>query len=362
MAIDRIKRQKGPVYRSRVVLQSGRRVSKCFARKIDAVQWEAKVRTAPQSVATNDSLLFGVVVDRFLANHAAVLSFGTHQRYETVLRLYILPHFGQWRVARITSLDVDGFRAKIAQMNCSDSTKAFVFGTLKTLFKKALHWNLITVDPAIASKPLKRSPNRTEYWREHEITAFLWAMKGSPRLPLYLVALNTGMRVGEILGLKWDCVDLESRLIEVRRKYCQKTHVVTERMKTDSSARVIGINDALHTLLSGLKATATSDFVIDAKAADIRCPTHMARILRKDCERAECRVITFHDLRHTYATQYLLHGGPLRALSAFMGHKTTSMSERYSHFGNDHAYQASKVVNFEVPVVGAVVPFRTKQS
>jgi len=93
------------------------------------------------------------------------------------------------------------------------------------------------------------------------------------------------------------------------------------------------------------------------KPTDIGCKdiSHISRNFQRNCINAGVRVIRFHDLRHTFATQFVANGGSMHALSGVLGHTFEAMTARYAHFGLEHAKAAAQVVSFEIPVSLAVL-------
>lgn len=359
MAIDKIVNKHKVVYRTRILLPNGQRKSRCFTRKVDAEMWEAKIKLegSDSSQFKRHKTRFNDLTTLFLNNHAKVgLAFASYKRYESTIRMYILPKFdGRW-IEEISKLDAVEFRAQVENLKLSGSMRNFIFAAFKTMMRKAQEWDLLEKNPTDGIKPPKKGMSRTEYWTESEVKQFLAAMHNSPHLSVYLIALNTGMRISEIFGLKWDCVDLENKFINVRRMFCQKSNLVKETTKTHRS-RHIGINATLHNLFLKLKANSKSEFVFEMSGFGFKKASHASRILRDDCRKAGVREIKFHDLRHTFATQFVMNEGSIHALSGMLGHTTTAMTARYAHYGPEHARRAAQVVSFDVPEIASVVRF-----
>lgn len=363
MAIDKIPAKCGPLYRSRVLLSNGKRKSKCFRRKADAELWEAKIKStrSEEQLIERQRIRFYELAELFIENHAKTgLAVSSCQRYEEALKLHIIPEFDKCWIDEITKLQVAKFKAKLEEKNLAQSSKNFLFTAFKTVMRKAQEWDLLDKNPAEGIKPPRKGMSRTEYWTASEVNQFLDANRDSRFLSLYLIALNTGMRVGEILGLKWDCVDLESGFITVRRIFCQKSNQVKETTKT-KRARQIGINSTLHSLLLKMKLNGTSEFVFDLQIFGAKKASHVSRILKEDCLRAGVKVIKFHDLRHTFATQFVMNNGSIHSLSGMLGHTGITMTSRYAHYGPEHAKKAAQVVSFDVPETASVLHFDLKR-
>lgn len=358
MAIDKIHNKKSISYRARVVLQNGRRKSRCFDRKVDAEMWEAKVRADGRSYGADRRrrMQFLELSLLFIEKHAKpMMTLSSYQKYEAALRKYITPEFSRLWIDEITKMQVIEFRAVIDRQELSQNTKYFVFTAFKTVLRKALEWDLIDRNPADGVKAPRKGMPRIEYWKASEVRQFLDSSRSSPHLPLFLIALNTGMRIGEILGLKWDRVDLENGMLTLSRIYCQKSNTIRETTKTHRT-RQIGINPVLHSVLMGLRRQSNSEFVVEGKVYRTTA-YHFSTILGRACEQANVKRLRFHDLRHTFATQFVMNGGSMHGLAGILGHTSTTMTAKYAHFGEEHAKKAAQVVSFGMPEVGNVIPF-----
>lgn len=361
MAIDTLKNKNSVSYRVRVLLPNGKRSTRCFSRMVDAKQWEAQVRTKPHTFAQRKRMKFRDLAQMFLENHAKPnYEFSTFQKYSGGIQKYLIPYFENFWIEEITRFQVAEFKAHVLKLDRSDATKNFVFGSLKTVLQKAMEWDLLDRNPTTSIKPPRKGLPRTEYWSVDEVDTFLLAMKDSPRLLLYLIALNSGMRIGEIFGLRWDCVDIERRILTIRRTWDQKTGLVKETTKTHK-ARVIPLNQPMFEALVELRRQNREDLVLAPDRLGLGCPSHVARSFKQDAIFANVRPIKFHDLRHTFATNFMGNGGAIHALARILGHTTTNMTERYSHFGDEHVKQAAGIVSFSLPKPGEVLSIMSGQ-
>lgn len=356
MAIDKIPGKRGVSYRVRVKLPSGRRISKCFSRKVDAEKFEAELRAGMRSEKQVERISFSELCDKFAALHLSLQEFSTRQRYESIIKKYLRPRFENVFIDQISKVDVSTFLSDLHQFKISDSSKNFIFVALQSILKKAVEWEFLNKSPTTGMKPPRKGQGRMDYWSPSEIQKFLNFHAGSERLPLYMIALNTGLRLGEIVGLLWDCVDFERGLLTVRRTWCQKSRKLKDTTKTHK-ARIVGISADLLECLLILRKRRSIGHVLLAEEMGLNDFSHMARAFRRDCERAKVRTIRFHDLRHTFATQFVASGGSIHALSGILGHTTESMTARYAHFGPEHAQAAAKVVSFGVAKASNVIQF-----
>lgn len=159
--------------------------------------------------------------------------------------------------------------------------------------------------------------------------------------------LNTGLRIGEIAGLCWDCINFEKRQILVKRSVSRMTGL-QEYTKT-KAIRYFPINDeVLDVLRYQFKNQKSDKFVFTTPKGEIIKPDHFSSRQFKDAlDRANIKRVRFHDLRHTFASHYMMNGGNIYDLQKLLGHKDITTTMKYAHLSPDHLLAASKVVNFK---------------
>ena len=196
--------------------------------------------------------------------------------------------------------------------------------TLRHMFNKAVEWGYVKETPVKGVKMLKIPPGRTRFLEPAEIDALL--KQCSPHLkPIMLTALNTGMRLSEILNLRWSNVNLRMKTISIEKS-------------KNNERRLIPINERLYRELNKLSLHRQSDFVYCGD--DGRPYGSVQKGFRAACRRAEIRDFRFHDLRHTFASHLVMAGVNLRAVQELLGHKDIKMTMRYSHLSRQHLQEA----------------------
>lgn len=221
---------------------------------------------------------------------------------------------------------------------------------LSNSFESAIHNNLIIYNPMTSpdiKTPLnvKKAKERKALTLEQQ-KAYLLACESQKYGLLYILALSTGLRMGEIIGLKWKYVDFQNKTLQVVEtiKYStvynsdgskHKEHVV-KAPKSDKSKRFVPLPNFLITRLKELKLQSTSKYVF---ATSGNTPLNQGNINRGHtaiCTRAGMEPIPFHCLRHTYATRLLEAGENFKTLQELLGHAdiTTTMNI-YAHVQED---------------------------
>jgi len=221
---------------------------------------------------------------------------------------------GDRRLCDITPLMVQDMRNKIKAAR-SVSTANRYHAVLRAIFNRAKDWRMFYGEnPASIAKMEKEPPNRLRYLSEHEITKLL-TVCDSRILPIVIYALTTGMRRGEILGLKWLDLDLKNGIIYL---------TITKSGK----AREIPMMDKLRTMF--LDMPQTGDKVFDVPKITLR------RHFDKALKQAGIAGFRFHDLRHTFASHFIMRTGNLPVLQNILGHSTPLLTQRYAHLSMSH--------------------------
>lgn len=282
----------------------------------------------------------------------------TREYYKNVLNNHILPYLGNLPIRSITAMHI------VAVMNelegKSKELNRKTLQTLRNIFDSAVDNGLLIKSPVpITMKPGGMAGAKKESLsREHE-AVLLDALKDTRAYPFVFIALNTGMRRGEICGLKWDCVDLEKGIIYVRRNlvFNNTSSQLNDYLKTDCSIRDLPITPALEAELRRMKAETKSVFVISG--ADGQAMTRSSFRSMWECvnrrktdptkkarygsvERCIDFEVKPHLLRHTFLTRCFENGLDLKEVQYLAGHKTPELTMRiYLHYQEEERKNAT---------------------
>lgn len=208
------------------------------------------------------------------------------------------------------------------------------------------------------SKPKIRETTMECY--ENRIRRFLIQAQAEGYYELFLLELTTGMRRGEILGLQWKDVNLDTGELHIRRQVVKKgAQTLISKPKTKSSIRTILLPPRMVEILAELKKTATCDWVFPSpvKEGEPRNPDSLYGRFQKILQRAQCKKVRFHDLRHTFATMALENGMDIKTLSAMIGHISTETTLNiYSHITDTMQKQAAVKIDREIGGTDALMP------
>lgn len=238
-------------------------------------------------------------------------------------------------LGNITLADVESYQARLLASGLKPATVNRRIACLKHMLNKATDWDMLSneVFAKIRRVKLRKEENtRLRYLSVEEVNRLISFCP--PQLkPIVTIAVNTGMRKGEILNLTWNKVDLKHGFI-----------ILGDEVVKSGKGRQIPINKPL---------------MVDLKASFIQrridipfvfpSPSGKAYVAINDpfktaCRKAGIKDFHFHDLRHTFASQAVMNGADLASIQKLLGHSTITMTMRYSHLSKDHLNKAVDIL------------------
>jgi integrase len=287
----------------------------------------------------------------------------SYRRYRLDLHRYILPALGHVSLAKLTAQQVQALYTQKLDAGLSASTVLNIHTVLHSALKEAVRLGLVQRNVSdLVQKPRRRRTKQATF-NEEQARTFLDAAKGDRLEALYVLAISTGMREGELLGLTWRDVDLERGILHVTRSLQESdgpARRVLDEPKTAHSRRRISLSrvalsalcrhrtrqDA-ERLASGSAWDASLDLVFPNTIGGPFHPWHLREreyypLLRK----VGLPIIRFHDLRHTCATLLLRRGVNPKIVSEMLGHANISITlDTYSHVTPDMQQAAAQAMD-----------------
>ncbi len=348
--IEKKQLKNGFSYRAKIYWIDGKEMSQGFRRKVDAEAWERKKleerdQIRITGIVIQDSLTFGEFVEKWMREKvAARLSPSTQSNYESDLRLHILPILKDVPTRSLRLEHGNQILLSLISKGRSPKTINGVLGLLQGIMNDAVLWQFSHRNPFVGLKPLKGETVVDTYWTDSEIEQFLRANLRHHRYPIWVTALNTGLRRGEIAALKWDRVSFQRKQMEITRSVSR--YGLQDRTKTGRK-RIVPMNEAIFELLWPLWKEQKSEFVFCEEDGSQVDAHHIYRDFHAAQRRAGFQtLIRFHDLRHTFASHFMMKGGNIYDLQKILGHTTIQMTERYAHLSPTHLENAIQIVNF----------------
>ena len=337
----------GNVWRAEVFVNSKKVATKSgFRNKTEARIWHDnfKVKFDPEKVTDNKTFQFEELAEKFMATHLPTIRPGTSERYMIDIKYRIMPYFNYRPLDKITPLLIDEFRSSLQKGNLSINSINKAMDVLRLMFNKGMKWGYLNRSPFTLEK-LKVPKIDYTWWKDPaDIEKFLTVAKGVPVYGIYLCALETGMRLGELIGLSKQDVDLERNQIRVHRQWLDKQKDYGPCK--GNNVRTIPINQELGDVLRVLieKSPHREAIFISRNGKRLGCRKVSGDQFPRLIKRAGVSSIAFHDLRHTFASHYMINGGNIWDLMQILGHADVKMTMRYAHL-NPHHLKAS-VVNW----------------
>lgn len=285
---------------------------------------------------------FGDFCTKFLEQKKLTVTARTYHTYTTKSMYSIYNQFKDLKMKDITTAMINSALLAMKERGLKHSSINIYKNALSTIFKDAVTQNIITRNPVSAAikLPTKTTKNELELPTKDELDKLLKLLKEED-YTLYvivLLAISTGLRRGEILGLKWNNVDTVNNIIHVK---AQATQEGRERpLKTSSSYRSIYVNASVMSLLATLRKE--DDIYVFPYAS----PAAFSSRIRYFFDKAGlAKTMTFHDLRHYHATQLIMKGINIKAISKRLGHSdTTTTMNVYIHYIKSMDIEASDLI------------------
>jgi integrase len=291
------------------------------------------------------------------------LKFSTQRNYQHLTRRHLLPVFGDRPLSDIERVHVQGFVTnKVVRQKLSWKTALHLRNLLSKILGTAVEWGYLQGNAARGVKLPPRERRRPQYFLTQDQVGRLLQELKEPLRTLVLTAVLTGLRIGELLALRWCNVDFDRKVIRVREAVYEG-HFSTP--KTQSSQRDVPMGPLLQQTLCQHR-TRTKTLPVDAlvfasrSGSPFRPGNLLRRHLRPSCEVAGLPPISWHAFRHTHATLLSDLGEPLKTAQAQLGHASfTTTAEIYAHAVP--ASQRAAVEKLEQAVLGSeLVPYGPK--
>lgn len=264
----------------------------------------------------------------------------TRAYYELCLRKIAAGSIGGIKATDLTGLQIDAFLAGLEETESARS-RQMLFGTLRTCYRWAVKKGLVARNPVDRADLVKVAKTEMKTWSRAEVTTFLASLDDNdPYAALWQLALATGMRQGEMLGLRWADVDFSQRTVRISGTLIEVEGEVLGLGPTKSACgvRVVSIHDGCvrallrhreRLMAAGLAA---NEKVFPAEDGGWLQKYVIRRAFLRATKKAGLPVIRFHDLRHTHATILAEAGVSPKTLQTRLGHSSVVMTlERYIH-------------------------------
>jgi integrase len=276
----------------------------------------------------------------------------TRKNYRAALDLVLIPRFGQMKLTAVTTEHVAKLIRELEREGPSERplSSSMIEGYLWPLngtMTFAIRRGLIAVNPCTLltsdDRPHRRERRQDHVWSDGEMEALIQAAEDLARkpasrydyTPLIRTALFTGLRLGELLGLQWQDIDLQEGVLHVRRQYTRLGDYAPP--KTKAAVRRIPLSEEMTKHLAELKLrsrySSDDDPVFAARnGKPLKHRNATRRGFENAAEQAVIGGVSFHSMRHAFASRMIDRGISSTVLAALMGHESSTITERrYIH-------------------------------
>lgn len=284
-------------------------------------------------VYDDGSLTVGEYLDKWLEAVSGTVKARTLERYEMAVKPHLQPALGDLRLGRLTPLQVQAFYGEKLDAGLSARSVQILHATLYKALKQAVRWRLVPRNVCEDVDPPRALRKEVRPLTAEQARSLLEAASSDPLEALYVLAVTTGMRQGELLGLKWEDVDLEASSVRVRRTVWKGE---ASAPKTNAARRQVALPDtAVRALRKHRERAAGDSWVFASSTGDRPLGRHNLHnrswiLLRERAGLPE--TVRFHDLRHTAATLLLGRGVHPKLVQSLLGHASIEITmNTYSH-------------------------------
>lgn len=338
-----------------------RRVVYGNTRKDVAEKLKAVLRDQQQGlpIATERQMV-GQFLTRWLADVVAPQTRPkTYRSYEQLARCHITPVLGHHQLTKLTAQHVQAFLNAKAAAGLAPRSVQRIRDVLRNALNQAYRWQLVPRNVALLVDSPKVETSEMAAFSPAQVQTFLDTARGDRLEALYLVAVALGLRQGEVLGLRWQDVDLERRTLRVAvALQAVRGTLQLVPPKTTRSSRTLPLPAVVGAALQAQRVRQMEErllagarwqehgLIFTTRVGTPIHPRNLVRSFHALLRRAGLPAVRFHDLRHSCASMLAAHGVPARVAMDILGHSDIRLTQNiYTHVFDEAKQQAADVVD-----------------
>jgi integrase len=290
---------------------------------------------------------------------AAKVRPSTLHRYREEVEHHIGPLLGRLRLDKLTPAHITGFYRDRMTVLSAGSVRR-LHANLRRALNIAVRWQLIHSNPVALVDPPSIPHSEVKPYDLAEARAFLKAVQGRRLEARWVIGIALGLRQGEVLGLRWDDVDLTNgtlRVVAQLQRDAETGRLVRVETKTARSRRTLPLPESVRTVLREHRERQTTErldadswedetLVFTTRLGTPIHPRNDYRSFRELIRQANLRRVRIHDLRHTAASVLLAQGVPARVVMEILGHSQISVTlNTYAHVAPEVSREAANRVD-----------------
>lgn len=323
---------------------SKQKLKRGFPTKKEALAWE---RDFLETKSGQPTMLFKNLVQLYFADYKTRNKASTVYTKKSMITLHLLPNFGEMQLDRITANDVREWQNKLSP-TLSNSYKNSVCATMTAILNYACRYHGLTVNPCKVVSRLPKVTKKMKFYTLEEYRAFAGCITDSRDRLIFDMLYYTGCRIGELMALTWNDIDVESRVMDINKTlYPLPGKSVATSPKTDAGNRVVTLPGFLIQELQDYKAhlydTFQDDRILHVSKSNI------TQAMKKYAAAAGLHTIRLHDFRHSHVALLVEMGENPLLIAKRLGHADVKMTlNTYAHlYPNKQADLAQKLDNLK---------------
>lgn len=257
----------------------------------------------------------------------------TLSSYKTIIEKHILRELNDVPLQALNTYDIQSF---INNLTVSPKTIKNIYGVLNKALNKAAELSYIKKNPCGAVSLPKVAKPKIRALSDEEIKILFKELKNTRYYDFYKLALFTGLRRGELLGLTWDCYKREAGYLYVYRQLQMINGEYTFITPKGGKSRNVALPNVAIEMIDGLKSNDESEFIFHNEIGEHFSISNIGTVFRECVKKSGIENATLHDLRHTYAVNALRAGDNFKSVQNNLGHATPAFTlDRYATVTDD---------------------------
>ncbi len=315
---------------------------------------EAELAELTKNTHPDALLPFTDYIEKWLNSARPSLATTTFQSYSNMIKARILPYFQPLglELREVTPQHIEDFYQTILDDNCTTNTVIHYHSILRKAMQVAVKKDIIPKNPVDKVQRPKKNVFHGNFYTEEEMMTLFDALSGDPLELCVKIAAYYGLRRSEVLGLRWDAIDLERKTISINHKVIEAEvdgkfiPVGEDVLKTKSSFRTLPLIPAVEKLLLAEKEKQEMfrrlfkksycrdylDYICVDQTGNLLRPNYVTEHFAWLIQKYDLKKIRFHDLRHTCASLLLSNGISMKQIQIWLGHSTfATTADIYAH-------------------------------
>lgn len=349
MAIFKRNRKNGPSYQLKVRGSDGRWISETFERKSDAEKRETEIKLEKENGSIVSNLNRNLTLDEYFSTwnketKGTSASLGWRNSQIQMYRDHVSPLIGGMKLQHVTPATISKILSNAAEKNLGPAMRKHIYNLLRKIFGDAVEmFHVLSVNPVIRKLRPRLPKKEATYLEPQDAKNLLQSIQGKKYEVAVWLGVLGGRRIGEIQALKWENVDLDRGLIQIRATYVRKEKVFRNYPK-GTRWQTIKMPPELWEIMKRERLTSKSEYVVVSESGEFLSYHTFHQALKRYCREAGVKVLSSHGLRHSCSEIYMENGASRDDLRMLYNHSTSAVTDGYIHDKGERVGRVAQVI------------------